>query len=74
MKNNDKNIFLDICKDYIKIEDFKNNFKEIINPLFNHLLNEIGIYLFFFVFFILVSFLLHLGILIILISYIKKNN
>ena len=68
MKNN---ILSDICKDLLSSEDFKNNIKLLIKPMFQELLNEISIYLFFFVFFILSSFLLHLGILILLIRYNK---
>lgn len=68
MKNN---ILSDICKDLLSSEDFKNNIKLVIKPMFQELLNEISIYLFFFVFFILSSFLLHLGILILLIRYNK---
>ena len=68
MKNN---ILSDICKDILSSEDFKDNIKLIIKPMFQELLNEISIYLFFFVFFILSSFLLHLGILILLIRYNK---
>ena len=68
MKNN---ILSDICKDLLSSEEFKNNIKLVIKPMFQELLNEISIYLFFFVFFILSSFLLHLGILVLLIRYNK---
>jgi hypothetical protein len=68
MKNN---ILSDICKDILSSEDFKDNIKLIIKPMFQELLNEISIYLFFFIFFILSSFLLHLGILVLLIRYNK---
>jgi uncharacterized membrane protein len=67
-------ILLNNCTNFIKSEKFKNEIKEITKPLFEYFLNEIGLYLYFFIFFILTSFILHLGIFIILIKYILKDN
>ena len=50
----------------------KRHIKELMKPLMDYFLKECSIYLFFLVFFILSSFLLHLGILILLIRY--NNN
>ena len=76
MNKNISNIFMEQCKNYINSEEFKKEFKNLLKPLFDYFFKEISIYLFFFVFFILTSFLLHLGILILLIRYnnnISKN-
>jgi hypothetical protein len=76
MNKNISNIFMEQCKNYINSEEFKKEFKNLLEPLFDYFFKEISIYLFFFVFFILTSFLLHLGILILLIRYnnnISKN-
>ena len=67
-------ILLNNCTNFIKSEKFKIELKEITKPLFEYFLNEIGLYLYFFIFFILTSFILHLGIFIILIKYILKDN
>ena len=76
MNKNISNIFMEQCKNYLNSEEFKKEFKNLFKPLFDYFFKEISIYLFFFVFFILTSFLLHLGILILLIRYnnnISKN-
>lgn len=69
-------IFLNNCTAFFTSEKFKKELKDLSKPLFDYFLNEIGIYLYFFIFFILTSFILHLGIFIILIKYIlrDKNN
>ena len=59
---------------YLNSKEFKVCMTKICQPLFKSLLNEIGIYLYIFIFYILASFFLHLGILIILIRYIKENK
>ena len=48
--------------------------KEIFKPIIDVILENISIYLFIFIFFILMSFLMHLGILIILVRYLKLNS
>ena len=74
MKKIKKNIVLDECINFLKSDEIKNEIKQIIKPFLEYLFKELSIYLFFFVFFIISSFLLHLGVLIILIRYIKKQK
>ena len=69
-----QNIILDCCIEFLESEEIKAQFKKMLKPIFESFLNEISVYLFFFVFFILASFLLHLGILILLIRYNKTNQ
>ena len=72
MNKNMSDVVMNQCKEFVKSEDFKRHIKEMIKPLMEYFLKECSIYLFFLVFFILSSFLLHLGILILLIRY--NNN
>jgi hypothetical protein len=67
-----QNLILKHCTNLLKTEEVKKELKEIFKPLFDYFFKEISIYLFFFVFFILTSFLLHLGVLILLIRYNQK--
>jgi len=67
-------ILIENCTNFFKSDKFKNELKNVSKPIFEYLLNEIGIYLYFFIFFILTSFILHLGIFIILIKYIMRDN
>ena len=66
------NPILDHCIGFLKSQEFKKELKEILKPIFDYFFKEISVYLFFFSFFILSSFLLHLGVLILLIRYNKK--
>ena len=66
------NIIFDGCIQLLKSEEIKQEIKEIIKPLRSYILKEISIYLIFFIFFILLSFFLHLGILVLLIRYNKN--
>lgn len=71
--NNIKNsVIFDHCLEFLKSNEIKKEIKSIIKPILEYLFKEISIYLFFFIFIILSSFLLHLGILILLIRYNKK--
>lgn len=70
MSNTIKNSFLKQCLVLLKTEDVKNELKSIFSPVVEFILEEISLYLYLFIFFILVSFILHLGILIILL----RNN
>jgi hypothetical protein len=70
MPYNISNSFLKQCLVVLKQDDIKNEIKSIFSPIVNFILEEISIYLYLFIFFILVSFILHLGILIILL----RNN
>ena len=72
MKNN--NFIYDQCLKTLNSEEFKKEIKNFLKPLLDSVFKEISIYLFFFVFFILVSFLLHLGVLVLLIRYNNKMN
>jgi len=69
MKNN---FVYEQCLKTLNSKEFKNEFNNFLKPILEYIFKEISIYLFFFVFFILVSFLLHLGVLILLIRYNNK--
>ena len=69
MNNFNKN-----CVDLLKKKEIQKEMKQIFRPIIELIIENISIYLFVFIFFILVGFLLHLGILIILIRYIKSNK
>ena len=71
MKNN---IVYEECMKILNSNNFKNEVRIFIKPLLEYILKEISIYLYFFIFFILVSFLLNLGVLILLIRYNNKIN
>ena len=70
--NTKKNLVLEHCKLFLKSDDFKREIKELLKPIFEYFFKEMSLYLYFFVFFILASFLLHLGVLILLIRYNKN--
>lgn len=74
MTSNDKcdlkNSFMKHCLDVLKRDDVKSELKYIFSPVVEYILQEISLYLYLFIFFIFVSFLLHLGILVILL----RNN
>ena len=74
MSKNNNDILSNICNNYINSEIFKIHLNNITQPFIKSLLNEFGIYLYIFIFYILISFFLHLGILIILIRYINNIN
>ena len=67
-----KNLLLEHCRNMIKSKEFKKEVCELIKPLFDYFFKELGIYLYFFIFFILSSFFLHLGVLVLLIRYNQK--
>ncbi len=69
---NTKNLLLEHCTNMIKSKEFKKEIGELFKPLFDYFFKELGIYLYFFIFFILSSFLLHLGVLVLLIRYNQK--
>ena len=66
------NFIYDQCLKTLNSKEFKKEIKNFLKILLDYIFKEISIYLFFFIFFILVSFLLHLGILILLIRYNNK--
>lgn len=69
MKNN---FVYEQCINTLNSKEFKKEIKNFLKPILEYILKEISIYLYFFVFFILVSFLLHLGVLVLLIRYNNK--
>ena len=67
-----KNTLTDYCMKFLKSEETKKELQNILNPILEYFLKEIHIYLCFFLFFIFTSFILHLGVLILLIKYNNK--
>ena len=67
-----KNTLSDYCIAFLKAEETKKELQNILNPMLEYFLKEIHIYLCFFLFFIFTSFILHLGVLILLIQYNNK--
>lgn len=63
--------FNNICLENFKNKEFQKQLKLLLTPLIELINSNISIYLYIFVFFILINFLLNLGILIILMRYIK---
>lgn len=57
-----------ICSDLLNDVSVKNNIKQIITPLVEPILDEIYPYIYISLTFVIISFLLHLAILIILIK------
>ena len=66
-----KDKFLNDCINLFQKEEIKNNIKDILNPLFqpiiSNMLKDIYPYIYLSLVFVVVSFLLHLGIFVILI-------
>ena len=69
-----KNALATQCINFLKTEETKKELKEIFSPVLDYFLKEINIYLYFFIFFIFTSFILHLGVLLLLIRYNIKLN
>ena len=67
-----RNKFITDCIALFEKEEIKNNKKEIIDPIIkpiiNNLLKEINPYIYLSLLFVFISFLLHLGIFIILVK------
>ena len=57
------------CIKFLKSEEVKKEMSSIINPIMDYFLKQIHIYLYFFLFFIFISFVLHLGVLFLLLKY-----
>ena len=70
-----KDSFINDCITLLKREDIKDNIKELINPIIQPivtiLLKEINPYIYLSLVFVFISFLLHLGIFILLVR--NKN-
>jgi len=69
-----KNVIANQCINFLKTEEAKKELKDIFSPVLEYFLKEINIYLYFFIFFIFTSFILHLGVLLLLIRYNIKLN
>ena len=68
------NLVYQQCINTLHSKEFKKEINNFLKPILEYIFKEISIYLFFFIFFILVSFLLHLGVLVLLIRYNNKIN
>jgi hypothetical protein len=64
-----KDSIADYCINFLKSEEIKKEMTNIINPIMDYFLKQIHMYLYFFLFFIFISFILHLGVLFLLIKY-----
>ena len=62
------------CINILKSKEVQKEMKIIFKPIIAVIIENISVYLFIFIFFILISFLMHLGILIILVRYLKLNK
>ena len=67
-----KKTLTDYCINFLKAEETKKELQNLLTPILEYFLKEIHIYLCFFLFFIFTSFILHLGVLILLIQYNNK--
>lgn len=63
-----------IFNNLYKNDEFKNSMFELLKPCINLVIDKITVYLIIFILLVLISFILHLGILIILIKYLNKNT
>ena len=62
-----KNTLIDQCLEIIRRDDVKNELKNLMTPLIEAILIEIYPYIYLSLIFVIISFLLHLGIFILLI-------
>ena len=72
MSNHIRSIIVDQCLEILKREDVKDELKSVIKPMISLLLQEIYPYIFISLLFVLISFLLILGIFVFLLR-IKKS-
>ena len=63
-----------IFNNLYKNDEFKKSMFELLKPCINLIIDKITVYLIIFILLVLISFILHLGILIILIKYLNKNS
>ena len=75
--NYNKNVIImnivNILDDLHKYDEFNNSMLALFKPYINLIVDKISIYLIIFILLVLISFILHLGILIILIKYLKNK-
>ena len=69
--DNIKNKLIDECVNVMKREDVKNEIKMIFRPIINMILKDIYPYILISMLFVIISFLLVLGIFILLLRYKK---
>jgi len=72
-----KNTIIQECIDVLKRDDVKNEFKTFITPVIDIILAQINPYLYLCMMFVIISFLLHLGIFFLLLrnkSFNFKGN
>jgi hypothetical protein len=62
-----KNTLIDQCLEIIRRDDVKNELKNLMTPLIEVILIEIYPYIYLSLIFVIISFLLHLGIFILLV-------
>ena len=63
----------DILNSLNQNEKMKNTIYELLKPYINLVIDRLTIYLIFFILIVAISFILHLGVLIILIKYLNKK-
>ncbi len=72
-----KNTIIQECIDVLKRDDVKNEFKTFLTPVIDIILAQINPYLYLCMMFVIISFLLHLGIFFLLLrnkSFNFKGN
>jgi hypothetical protein len=72
-----KNTIIQECIDVLKRDDVKNEFKTFLSPVIDIILAQINPYLYLCMMFVIISFLLHLGIFFLLLrnkSFNFKGN
>ena len=62
-----KEVFIKECLILLKRDDVKKNLKDLTQPIIKNMLKEINPYIYLSLIFVFISFLLHLGILLLLI-------
>ena len=65
--------FTKICEILQQNEKMKNSIYELLKPYIDLAIDKLSVYLIIFILLVLISFLLHLGILIILIKYLNNK-
>ena len=66
--------FTKICEILQQNEKMKNSIYELLKPYIDLAIDKLSVYLIIFILLVLISFLLHLGILIILIKYLTNKQ
>lgn len=69
-----KDTFVSQCLDILKRDDVKNEFKMLLKPVIDFLLNEISPYIYIIVSLVVTIFIMILAILILLILLLRNKN